>query len=306
MTSFRDSYQNRDAWLAARRRSIGSSDAPVLYDLGYASQSRYATWSEKVYGTTTDWSKSDLRRLRVGHAMEATLRELLAESLGVSVNIDPPHSFRVHKDLPFLTASLDCFVVENGNEIPCELKNFGGHFAREFDDGACPLRVQVQLGHQLLVTDAPYGYVYCMVAGEPLDEPIRVMRDEAFDAVHLQLCQDFWRLVESKTPPDIDGSEATTNAIKSRWKRERGPRVDVSDELDTLAADIDLFSADIKAAQEKVDEYKNRIREMIGDAEGCISPSGVEFTWKTQQRSGYVVAPSESRILRRVGARKGK
>lgn len=295
-------FTTREDWLAARRKAIGSSDAPVLYGLGYASQSEFAMWAEKVHGIATEWSAADLRRLKVGHAMESVLRELLLEHHGIETYTDPPHSLRQHPTVSYATASLDCWDA-SGRIV--ELKNYGAHMSHEFRDGV-PLRPTIQIQHQLWVTGTDYAYLYCMVGGEPIDEPIRIDRDEEFIELHARKCAAFWRCVETKTPPDVDASEATKAALSSLYRREKGPRVEGDDEIDHITSAIESATAAAESLHQAIEGHKNRLRSLIGDSEGVISPLGVEWAWKTQERKACEVAASSSRVLRRVGKRRGK
>lgn len=294
-------FPTREEWLAARRKSIGSSDAPVLYGLGYSSQSEFATWAEKVHGIATEWSAADLRRLKVGHAMESVLRDMMFDQHGFETGTDPPHSLRQHPTVAYATASIDCW---DADDCIVELKNYGAHMAHEFRDGV-PLRPTIQIQHQLWVTGTDYAWLYCMVGGEPIDEPIRVERDEAFIELHARKCAAFWRCVETKTPPDVDASEATKAALSSLYRRERGPRVEGDETVDRLTRTIERVDKAAERIKERGEEARNKLRSLIGDSEGIVSPNGAEWTWKTVERKAYEVAASSSRQLRRVGKRKG-
>jgi len=294
-------YETREDWLAGRRGTIGSSEAPVLYGLGYKGSSPYAMWLEKTDGWRSEPDAATLKRMSVGSAMEPTLRKLFYNETGIAINTDPPHSFRVSPDLPFMSASLDAFTDDL---IPVELKNVGGHNASEWDDGATPLKYQIQLAHQCIVVGASYGYVFALLGG---DEPVvrRIDLDPEFAALHIDKCRAFWAFVESRTPPEVDGSDATTAALLARFPKNRGDIAEGTVDVDIATAEIELLEAQIKAYQQQLDMNKNMLRELIGDRDGIMSPSGVTWTWKTQERSGYYVEPGVSRVLRRVGNRKG-
>ena len=296
-----EQHATREEWLAARRRYIGSSDAAVLWGCGYASQSLFAMYCEKAFGQAWEPSKSELRRLRKGQLLEPHIREIAADELGVELHVDPSHSFHVRG---VMAASVDAWHFCSGLVIPVELKHVGPHNASEWEGDSSPLKYQCQLAHQVAVLDAPCGYL-CGLCDDELFVR-RIERDHEWEAAHLERCEEFMRRVREQRPPAIDGSEATTEAIKSRWKRERGPRVDVGDWLDRETLKIDRLESRSKWLDERITAAKNAIKDAIGEAEGCISPSGVEWTWKTQERKEYTMAASSSRVLRRVGNRRSK
>lgn len=290
-------FDTRKSWLSARRKYVGSSDAAVLWGCGYASQSLYSLYCEKALGQEWQPSKSELRRLRKGQLLEPYIREIAAEELGVDLYVDPPHSFRVRG---VAAASLDSWIATFGGGCPApvELKHAGPHNAHEWDDGATPIKYQVQLLHQLMVLDAPYGYV-CGLCDDELFVR-RLDRDLEWEELHRLRCIELMSRVAHRHAPEPDGSPATTDAIKHRWKREKGQRVEVGDWLDEAAAKLEAMKAAAKETNEQIDAIENRIRDAIGEAEGCVSPSGVEFTWTTQERKEYTVAASSSRVLRRT------
>jgi len=302
-------FDTRESWLLNRRNYVGSSDAGVLWGPSacYASQSPYAMYCEKAFGQPWEPSKSELRRLRKGQLLEPYIREIAADELGVDLHVDPPHSLRVRG---VAAASLDSwyptgnFRDDRAEIVPVELKHVGPHNAHEWDNDAVPLKYQAQVGHQLMVLDAPYGYV-CGLCDDELFVR-RVERDMEWEAMHAERCAEFMARVRGELPaPEVDGSPATTEAIKSRWRREKGPRVEVGEWLDESAAKLEELKATAKQTKEQIDALENYLRDTIGEAEGCISPSGVEFTWITQERKEYTVAASSSRVLRR-SKRKGK
>lgn len=295
-------FNSREDWLAARRQYVGSSDAACLWQCGYASQSMYSMYCDKAFGQAWEPSKSELRRLRKGQLLEPYIREIAAEELGVELQVDPPHSFRVRGAC---AASLDSWFSAGPmlNDVPVELKHIGPHNASEWDGDGLPLKFMVQVCHQMMVLDAPYGYV-CGLCDDELFVR-RVDRDMGWETLHSRLCHDFMLRVVNEQAPEIDGSNATTEAVKARWKREKGPRVEVGDWLDATTRQLERLEARAKWLDERINARKNAIKEAIGEAEGCMSPSGVEWTWRTQERKEYTVAASSSRVLRRSGKRKG-
>lgn len=299
-------FDTRGDWLIARCQSIGSSDAAVLWGVGYSSQSLYALWADKCLGQSWVPSKSELRRLKKGQLLESYIREIAAEELGVELQTDPPHSLRRSG---LLSASLDSWYGDVTNFatetdiIPCELKFVGDHNKHEWDGDKLPIKYEVQVLHQMIVIDAPYGYV-CGLCDDELFVR-RVERQPEIEAEHLRRCAEFWKHVETKTPPEIDGSEATTDAIKSRWRRERTPPIEGPAEIDEWTREIERLDEAGKETKSQATALRNKLRDLIGDAEGVISPSGVEWRWTTVEKCEYTVAAGSSRQLKRVKGRKG-
>lgn len=295
--------KDRDDWLDYRRRYIGSSDAAVLWGCGYSSQSLYSLWCEKRHGLQWEPTKSEAIRLRRGQAMEPVIRELAAEELGVELSTDPPHSLRT---LGILAASLDSHFSDETHDgsptIPVECKDVGRHNAHEWADGGYPLKYEPQLRHQMAVVEAPYGYLVGLCDDELVIR--RIERDLTIEAEHKRRCEEFWDRVQSGNHPPIDGSDATTGALRSLYRRERTPAKDGPAEIDEWTREIERLSEEIKEREKERESLRNRLRSEIGDAEGIVSPSGVEWRWTTVERKEHTVAASSSRQLKRVGGRK--
>lgn len=311
MTTTAEAALTRDAWLTERRLSIGSSDAPVLWGYGYSSQSLYATWANKVHGVSPEWSKSDLRRLALGKAAEPVIREWFADETGLAVGFDGDHVIRRHPTIEYLTASLDGHTIhEDYGFCPVELKKIGRHNQDEwFDECAnpvAPLRYQVQLAHQMIVTGATHGWLAGLIGDDDLQ--IReVALSEEFAAQHLERCREFWGYVERQEAPPVDASTATAEALKLLYPHEVADEiVDLPIESDDWTFEIGELGAEIKSLEERVEQRKNEIRAALGVAVEGITPGGQRWTWRTQDRAGYYVEPKSFRVLRKSAATRGR
>lgn len=301
----------RDDWLTERRRSIGSSDAPVLWGYGYASQSLYSTWANKVHGIAPEWSKSDLRRLALGKAAEPIIREWFADETCLTVGFDGDNVIRRHPSIPYLTASLDGHTIhEDHGFCPVELKKIGRHNAEEWWDEygnpVAPLRYQVQLAHQMIVTGATHGWL-CGLIGDDDLQIREVDLFEEFAEQHLARCAEFWGCVERREAPPVDASNATTEALNLLYPHEVADEiVDLPLESDDWTEEIGVLGAEIKSLEERVEQRKNAIRSALGTAVEGITPGGQRWTWRTQDRAGYFVEPKSFRVLRKSAATRGR
>jgi predicted phage-related endonuclease len=112
-----------------------------------------------------------------------------------------------------------------------------------------------------------------------------------------RLCE-FWELVESRTPPEIDGSEATRDVLNRLHPDDNGETVQLDDQYDEMYERRATLKEEIKTRDEAVSEIENKVRLAIGDATFAELPSGRQVTWKTQERKGYYVQPNKFRVMR--------
>jgi predicted phage-related endonuclease len=100
----------------------------------------------------------------------------------------------------------------------------------------------------------------------------------------------FWDLVESRTPPPVDGSEQTAEALRRLYAADPAELRDGSSVmLPAEAAQWDdalqTAKAAIKSAEETKRAIENQIKAAIGDATFGELPGGGRYKWGTIERN---------------------
>ena len=295
-------HSDREAWLNARRQGIGASDSAVLFNQGFAGTSPYSLYVEKCTGSPVD--ESEKAFLNIGLLMESALRSVFSHVTGHKVVPVAPHSTYQSRTKPFMFASLDGLMLEDGKLGVLELKNCSVSQRAEWKDGEGPLKYQIQVQHQLFVTGLDFAFLFGLVGG---NEPffIRIERNDTFiNDVLLPACESFWKHVESGTPPAIDGAEGTRKALFALHPEDNGETVDLGVEFLDLDKELQGIKDQIKDLESREKIIENEIREKIGDATFGNILGVIEYSWKTQNRKSYVVEAGSSRVLRRKLLRK--
>lgn len=287
---------NRAEWLERRREGIGASDTAGIFGVGYADQSPITVWDSKVNRATDD--RASDRRLTIGLMMEPALRNILQDETGFNVRDVGEHTIHQHPELPWMLSSLDSEVEDpDCGWCPGELKaiDFG---RKEWADGATPLKYEVQVQHQLCVTGKPRGYLLGLIGLNPV---VRVIeRNDRFIEAMLRRLAEFWSCVESRKLPPIDDSLATASVLSRLWPQDDGETVQLPDEASEWDAELTAAKADKKSAESREALAANKLKAAMGAATFGRLPDGTLYSWKTQERSGYTVAPSSCRVLRRL------
>lgn len=271
-------------WLAARRKLVTGSKAPVILGL-----SRYTTplalWSKDV-GLLED--EPQTARQKLGHHLESAILAMLEEESGVVV-VPYRWALAVHRDHPELAYSMDGLVHDRGGSVLhtpvcgiAEAKNRAGFMAAEEWTDSIPADVnaQVQLGME--VCDLPAAWVGVLLAGGEF-RWAKVERDrEWFDMNRARLL-DYARRVREEDPPAPTGHEEDRRAIVARFPAEDEGKVVP---LPPEAIDLALQYRDAKDAEKRAklaaDECVNKIALMIGDAETGLLPGDFgKVTFKT-------------------------
>lgn len=258
-------FKDRSEWLAARRLVVGSSDVAALFGLGYACQSIYSIWLEKTEGIAVEPGEEDQRRFDYGQMAEPFIRSVFEYESNLTVQSDPDMTIRVSKEWPFLGCSIDGWVEDEDGPAVTELKFLGSHQRHEVKDGIHD-KFAIQIQQQLAVTGWSHGYLSVLIGNEPHIH--RVERNERIIQTIVNRSGQFWKMVENKTPPEVDGSKATEQAIIM----EHPPRDDESfaelpDEFNEVVAAMEEHAAEKKRHEELERQQKSRIRKALDGAD---------------------------------------
>lgn len=260
----------RVSWLAERRKGIGGSDAAAIAGLDKW-RSPYQVWLDKTglvpdngtAGEAAEW----------GNRLEPIVATVVQERTGVTL-AQPPGPYQ-HPDYPFMLGHVDRLAThpERGEGI-YEGKTVGVWSADEWDDDGVPDRYVLQGQHYLAVTGLPWVLYGCLIGGQRLVTRW-VERDDDLIEQLVGIEADFWQRVETRTPPPVDGSAATTELLGRLYQVQSGKVVTVDPKaIEELAVVRAAAKAAEKEARESAAEIDNRLRVMLGDAEVAVDGDG--------------------------------
>jgi putative phage-type endonuclease len=295
-------YPTREAWLAARRDGIGSSDAAAIIGVS-PWKSSFQLYCEKL--GLADESPEETEAMRWGRLLESPIAEQYVLETGRRLASPGPYTIRVAPGRPWQLATLDRVITEAGARVtpaPLEIKTAGAAQRNDWKDEP-PLQYQVQVQHQLAVTGAPWASIVVLIGGQRLLW-CDVERDERFIAVLLEQEEAFWRRVQRQEPPAPDASDRTRKFLAELYPRETaGKVIELPAEILDWDRQREHAIARLQEYGRIKDEADANIRLALGDAEAGTLPDGTIYTYKVQERTGYSVEPSTVRVLRRKEAR---
>ena len=292
---------NESEWLEMRRSGIGASDTASIFGAGYAESSPITVWESKT-GEPRGVSPAMQRIFDRSHRMESVIAAEFVAETGFEI-VDPgEYTIFRSKDERYqnLFATLDRVVLDpDHGPIPLELKNIHGRNWAEYEDDEAPLKHQIQCQHQMAVTGAEFAVLACLIGGADL-KIFLIERNERFIETMVSQLDAFVALVESKTLPPVDKSEATAKALARIYPADDTTSIDLPPVADQWAEHLATAKEELKAAKKRVVGIENEIKAAIGEATRGNIPSGGGFTWKQQTRKSYVVEESTYRVLRMV------
>lgn len=272
-------YENHKEWLAIRSKYIGGSDAGAVVGLN-PYKSAYALWAEKT-GKVPGFEGN--LTTKVGAYLEELVAKLFEEETGKKVQ---RMNTSIHNtDYPFAIANIDRKVI--GEKALLEIKTTNSiPIMKQLRGTEFPEAYYAQVVHYLAVTGLEKAYLAVLVNCREL-KIYELERDQAEIDALMGAEDAFWKLVESDTPPAVDGSDSTGDTLLSMYPASNGEEVDLfafNTELDEYMA----LNAQIKALKALKDEKANIIKEYMKEAGKGISER-YRVSYKSSEKKTFDV-----------------
>ena len=290
------SQSERLEWLAQRRQGVGASEVAAVMGLS-PWKSPYSLWGEKTGLVPPDPDETEPQHW--GNVLEPIIAHEYQEVTGRALIDHGRFAVRESPRCPVLRCTLDREILPIDDRGPgaLEIKTASAFKTDDWTDGA-PLIYQIQVQTQLAVTGWRWGSLAVLVGGQSF-KWCDVERNDAFIAVLERKVAEFWKLVESNTPPPVDGSEATAEILRLIYPKDTGETVALPGDAIGWSDAIAECNEVIKAAEAKKREAQNKLIAAIGSATFGALPSGGKWSYRTIERKAHEVAASSYRSLRR-------
>lgn len=280
LTRISTKNMSREEWLAKRRETIGGSDAGAL--LGFSKYSSpYALWCEKT-GKIVPEDISDKEAVRLGNDLEDYVAARFMEKTGKKVRKD--NHMIYNSDYPWAHANIDRAVVGEAAGLECKTTS-SWEVLEQCRAGTYPETWYAQMTHYMMITGADRWYLGVLVLGKGFFD-FTLERNETEIYALASAESDFWSKVTSDTPPGLDGSEATTEALKTIYRESRSGR-DI--DLTGVGSHISIYQTlerKIKELEQERDMHRSYIMDYMGEAEKG-SYGSTSISWKSQERKTF-------------------
>lgn len=266
--------EDHGKWLEARAIGIGGSDAAVIMGMN-PYKSPYQLWLEKT-GQAEAPDLSHVQAVYWGSKNEANIADWFQEETGKRVK--RLGTLR-RREYPFMLANVDRTVV--GENAGLEIKTAGVRQYRKWKDDEIPDAYYCQCLHYMAVTGADYWYIAVLLGGNEAKWK-RIERNEE-DIQHLIMAEtDFWKLVEARTPPPVDGSDSCAAALSAQYKGgDPNYSIILPPDVDGVIASLEDDKAIMDALKKQITEKENRLKALLGNAEEGATDH-YRVLWKTQ------------------------
>lgn len=267
---------SREEWLMRRRKTIGGSDAAGIVGLSRWA-SPFSVWADKT-GRAAE--KEDTEAMRQGRDLEDYVARRWMEETGKRVYRLPVMLY--HPKYPFAHADVDRMVM--GENAGLECKTTFSLDLKQFNGVEFPVQYYAQCVHYLAVTGADCWYLAVLAYGRGFFTFTLERNQAEIDAL-MAAEADFWKLVEQDTPPDADGSEATSAALREVYPISEHTTADLFGR-DTVLREYMRLKEDKKALDTRLGEIENTIKADMGEAESGLCGS-FHISWKSQNRQTF-------------------
>ena len=245
-----------EEWLEHRRKSIGGSDASAIIGMNIYS-SPYTVWADKLGKIPP---KEDNEAMRLGRDLEEYVAKRFTEKTGKKVRRE--NNILINPDYPFAHANVDRMII--GEDAGFEAKTTSALNLRKFKNGEYPANYYVQCVHYLAVTGCERWYLGVLILGVGFQDYV-IERDEGEINALMKSEEEFWQYVESQVAPATDGSDSTSETLKTIYPESNG------EEINLMAYEYDLqqymsLSSLIKDVEKQKEECANKIKAFMGEA----------------------------------------
>lgn len=265
---------DHEEWLENRLKGIGGSDAGAV--LGFNQyKSPYALWCEK---TERIENTEDNEAMRIGRDLEDYVAQRFTEATGKKVR-KSGYSFQ-SSEHPFMLANIDRWIIGENAGLECKTTNI--LTKTKYDKGDIPATYYAQCMHYMAVTGADKWYIAVIVLGKGFYW-YEILRDEEEIKALIEAEEEFWKLVESDTPPSVDDSPSTTEALDELYSVSNGESFEMFGRDDVLDDYINL-KTEKKNIEQKIIECENILKSDMKEYERAYC-SNYSISWKNQTRN---------------------
>ena len=267
---------NHEEWLKLRSQYIGGSDAAAVVGLN-AYASPYSLWAEKT-GRIPGFAGN--LACEVGTYLEEFVAQKFAQETGKKVR--KCTQSLLNSKYPFAIANIDREII--GEDAGLEIKTTDTLNMKKFRGGEYPANYYCQCVHYMAITGKQRWYLAVLIGNKEF-KWFTIERDEEEIAALMTAEDEFWKLVKMDIPPMVDGTQATSEALKTIYS-----------ESDDSTCDLTAFSANlrqymelkkqIKELETLAEETANKVKEFMAEA-GNGECDGFKVSWKSQIRQNF-------------------
>ena len=262
----------REEWLKHRRRGIGGSDAAAIAGLN-PWKSPVEVYYEKLGEIPP---VEDNERMYWGRVLEDIVAREFSKRTGKRVR--RRNAILQHPKHGFMIGNIDRELV--GEKVGLECKTVGEYSKDDWKEDRVPEQYIIQCQHYMAVTGYGGWWIAALIGGNKFVYKY-IERDDVIISALIELESQFWDMVQSQTPPPMDGTDSAGNVLKLMYPESKpNTAINLPNEAAELIEIREALKVQVKELDMRLAETENKLKAMLGDNEsGRVGEHLI--TWKT-------------------------
>lgn len=266
-------------WLDMRKKSVGGSEIAAALGLSRW-RSPFDVWAEKTGHVTRKDEPTDA--MRFGTLLEPVIRKEFARRNGLEV-CECPYIL-AQKDYPFMTCNLDGYVkLPDGSCAVLEIKTANTFASDDWANMGAPIEYVMQVQYYLAITQMRFAYLAVLIGSSDYRQVI-IERDDEVIAVIIEKLKDFWKMVETNTPPTVRGMD--NNILASLYPNSRTTVMALGKEHEAILTQYEEAKKAMDEAKKLKEDAEAKLKALMQDNEvACCGEYKV--SWKSSSRTTF-------------------
>jgi len=263
----------KEEWLKWRNKGIGGSDVAAICGVSKY-KSPVELWMEKTgqiepkeVGEAAYW----------GNVMEPIIRDEFTLRTNLNVRLVP--SILKHPVHSFMLANLDGVIDDVCGECIFEAKT-ASIYKQEQWETSIPEEYMLQIQHYMAVTGFQKAFIAVLLGGNQFKYKVIESDNEIIEMI-VKLEKHFWNCVTTNTPPEMDGTEASSTLLARLYPASNSAKqIVLPAESSDLITQFEVGRAKEKEAAEMKDDAANKLKALLGENESGVADDRF-VTWKS-------------------------
>lgn len=280
---------DRRDWLKCRQEGIGGSDVAAILGL-----SKFRTpldvYISKVEELPETDELADNEYIYWGNVLEDIVAKEFKKR-NPEFKVYKSSFMWQHPEYKFMVANVDRLLYhpELGWGV-LEIKTASEYRNGDFEGDSIPEDYLIQTQHYVGTLGLGYSYLAALIGGNKYKQ-FKINRDEDLIETMIDLEKDFWvNNVLAGNPPDVDGSEASSELLKKMYVnadvRDKTEIIDLSASDEELLKQYEEGRELEKQGKALKDEAANKLKNKLGDFQvGFVN--GRKVTWSAYEKSYF-------------------
>jgi predicted phage-related endonuclease len=246
------------------------------------------------------------QRMKWGLRLEGSIAAGAAEEMGWTI---APMGVYMRDADNRIGSSFDFQITNQSSVGICEVKNVGAdQFNKSWIDHGdgnieAPPHIELQVQHQLLVSDLEWAAIVALVGGNELHVAIR-RRDEQISKKIIAAVAVFWARVEDNKPPSADYSRDADFILQQLSSNVNAGESIVADEsMEQLLENYRKASEELDAAEARKNAAKAEFLTKAGTASRVLSRTGTVSCGLSKSTPPKLITPDM--VGQPIGGRSG-